>query len=79
MSTTPQPFTVIAIRARDIGTQRKGTEFPPRYDLQPMTHGEACKFMRNCRNRDTDYKLHPWPAEVSFPAPRPSWPRPFSK
>lgn len=74
-----QPFAVIAIRARDIGPQKKGLEFPPSYDLQPMTHDEACAFMRSCRNRDTDYKLHPWPAEVPFPAQRSSWSRPFSK
>jgi hypothetical protein len=74
-----QPFTVIPFRARTIGTQKKGFTLPPRYDLQPMTHHEACTFAKNCTNEETGYMIHPWPAAIPFPPLRPICPHRFNK
>lgn len=58
-------YAVIPYRSRSLGPKHpKGREYPPRYDLQPMNHKEACAWMLNCTTDATGHRLTPWPDNV---------------
>lgn len=62
-------FAVIPYRRRAIGSQPKGHELPPRYDIAPMNHEAACNWVHNCTTDATGYRLTPWPDDVPHPSP----------
>ena len=62
-------YAVIPYRRHSLGPKHpKGREYPPRLDLAPMTHTEACTWMRNCTTEATGYRLTPWPDNVPITA-----------
>lgn len=48
-------YAVIPFRRRACGKEHpESREYSPRFDLSPVTHSEACAWMRNCRTEVTE-------------------------